>query len=72
MLLLKRLRDPKVEPQVQYYLGRAYHLNYRFQDAINAFNLFKSKVSFQGRKLQTNEQIAAVRREKLLKNIMIL
>ncbi|MBI3509204.1 MAG: PD40 domain-containing protein [Bacteroidetes bacterium] len=26
-------------PRIDYYLGRAYHLNYRFDDAINEFNL---------------------------------
>ncbi|MBP7653856.1 PD40 domain-containing protein, partial [Candidatus Dependentiae bacterium] len=34
-----------VSPDLYYFLGLAYHINYRFQEAINAFNNYKSKSS---------------------------
>jgi len=33
-------KSPDVEKPVFYYLGLAYHYNYRFKDAINAYNQF--------------------------------
>lgn len=36
---------PNVDDQSWYYLGRAYHLNYRFQDAISAYEKYKSLAS---------------------------
>jgi len=33
-------KSEEVEKQVFYYLGLAYHYNYRFKDAINAYNQF--------------------------------
>jgi epidermal growth factor receptor substrate 15 len=32
-----------IDPEVFYYLGKAYHLNYQFNDAIKNFNIYKSK-----------------------------
>lgn len=36
---------PNVDDQSYYYLGRAYHLNYLFQDAITAYEKYKSLAS---------------------------
>jgi len=36
---------PAVENLAYYYLGRAYHLNYRFDDAIRAYNHFRQNAS---------------------------
>jgi hypothetical protein len=36
---------PNVEDQSWYYLGRAYHLNYLFQDAISAYEKYKTLAS---------------------------
>lgn len=33
-------KSPEVEKQVLYYLGLAFHYNYRFKEAINAYNQF--------------------------------
>ncbi len=36
------IRDGKGEPDAQYLLGRAYHFAYRFDDALAAYNKFKT------------------------------
>lgn len=33
--------DPSMTPKAWYYLGRAYHLNYRFNDALAAYQRYK-------------------------------
>ncbi len=64
-------KQPDVEKAVFFFLGKAYHLNYRFDDAINAFNRFKKEASaYQQKKLQVDKQIEMCRDGKtLLKNI---
>lgn len=39
------VKQPNVDDLAYYYLGRAYHLNYRFDDAIKAFQHFKQNAS---------------------------
>jgi hypothetical protein len=39
------VKKPSIEPLAYYYLGRAYHLNYRFDDAIKAYQHFKQTAS---------------------------
>jgi hypothetical protein len=36
---------PNVDPEAIFYLGKGYHLNYRFQEAIDKYNEFKTKAS---------------------------
>ena len=36
---------PKMDNQVYFYLGRAYHLNYKFDEAIRCYEHFKAKAS---------------------------
>lgn len=62
---------PDVEPEVWYYLGRAYHVNYRFNDAITAYNKYKQVASQKkAEKLQVDRQIEMCNNgKKLLKNL---
>ncbi len=64
-------KQPDVEKDVFFFLGRAYHLNYRFDDAIAAFNRFKKEASaYQQKKLQVDQQMEMCRNGKtLLRNI---
>jgi len=64
-------KQPDVDKDVFYFLGKAYHLNYRFDDAIVAFNRFKKDASsYQIKKFQVDKQIDMCRNGKtLLKNI---
>lgn len=36
-------KKPETEKEVFFFLGKAYHLNYRFSDAINAYERFKKE-----------------------------
>ncbi len=36
--------DASTDPEVYFYLGKAYHLNYEFGEAIKYYNTYKSKV----------------------------
>lgn len=60
-----------VDPEVYYYLARAYHLNYRFNEAIRYYNLFKILVpSRKVEKLDVPRQIEMCENGKsLLQNI---
>jgi len=40
--LKKAIKDPKVDPRAYFYLGRVYHYNYLFQDALNQYKKYKS------------------------------
>ena len=40
--LKKAIKDPKVDPRAYFYLGRVYHYNYLFQDALNLYKKYKS------------------------------
>ena len=35
--LEKAIKDPDVDPRAYFYLGRVYHYNYLFQDALNQY-----------------------------------
>jgi hypothetical protein len=69
--LEKASKDPGAEKDVFFYLGRAYHLNYRFDDAIRAYERFKKEAGpKKAEKLQVDNQIASCRTgKKLLKSI---
>lgn len=38
------ISKPGVDPEAYYFLGKGYHYNYRFDDAITYFNMYKDKV----------------------------
>ncbi len=64
-------KQPDVDKDVFFFLGKAYHVNYRFDDAIKAYNKFKMEASAsQQKKMQVDAQIDMCRNGKsLLKNI---
>ena len=41
----KAIKDPEVDPRAFFYLGRVYHYNYLFQDALNQYKKYKSLAS---------------------------
>jgi hypothetical protein len=64
-------RQADVEKEVFYYLGKAYHLNYRFDDAITQFQAFKKVASgSSAAKLDIDRQIEMCNNgKKLLRNL---
>jgi len=51
-------KSEEVDKEVFYYLGRALHLNYRFDEAIANYNIFKTKATAKSlTKLDVNRQI---------------
>ena len=40
--LKKAIKDSDVDPRAYFYLGRVYHYNYLFQDALNQYEKYKS------------------------------
>ena len=40
--LKKAIKNPEVDPRAYFYLGRVYHYNYLFQDALNQYKKYKS------------------------------
>lgn len=59
-----------VDDDIYYHLGKAYHLNYRFDDAIAQYNIFKQKKSKTSTKLEVDLQIKQCENGKtLLKNV---
>ena len=40
--LKKAVKDAKVDPRAYFYLGRVYHYNYLFQDALNNYKKYES------------------------------
>lgn len=59
-----------VDDDIYYHLGKAYHLNYRFDDAIAQYNVFKQKKSKTSTKLEVDLQIRQCENGKnLLKNV---
>ena len=40
--LKKAIKDSEVDPRAYFYLGRVYHYNYLFQDALNMYKKYKS------------------------------
>lgn len=65
------VKKPEVEKEAFFWLGRAYHLNYRFSDAINAYTKFKSIASSKSlKKLDVDRQLEMCKNgTTLLKNI---
>lgn len=60
-------KSPDAETDVWFYLGRAYHLNYRFDDAIRAYSKYRELAGERkAEKLQVNNQIAMCRTGKKL------
>ena len=43
--LKKAIKDSEVDPRAYFYLGRVYHYNYLFQDALNQYKKYKSLAS---------------------------
>jgi tetratricopeptide (TPR) repeat protein len=59
-----------VDDDLYYHLGKAYHLNYRFDDAIAQYNVFKQKKSKTSTKLEVDLQIRQCENGKnLLRNV---
>jgi hypothetical protein len=69
--LEKAAKNPDVDPEVWYYLGRAYHLNYQFDQAITAYAKYKTAGGAKkAEALQIDNQIAMCKTgRKLLKAI---
>ena len=65
--LERALKNPRADQLIYYDLGKAYMLNYRFDDAIDAFNTFISK----GLKLQKSD-IPAQRYIEMCENAKLL
>jgi len=65
------LKDPNVDPRAHYFLGKAYHLNYRFKEAISAYKRFKSNGSAKDfENLNVDQEIQMCQNgRKLLKNL---
>ncbi len=60
-------KNPETEKDVWFYLGRAYHLNYRFDDAIKAYTKYSELAGEKkAEKLQVSNQIAMCRTGKKL------
>jgi epidermal growth factor receptor substrate 15 len=52
------ITSPTINAESYYYLGKAYHLNYQFQEAIKHYKLYLSKVGDKpNEKLDANRQI---------------
>lgn len=62
---------PEVEKEVFFYLAKAYHLNYRFDDAIKEYTKYKDVASSaKAEKLMVDRQIEMCRSgKKLLRNL---
>ncbi len=62
---------PDVEKEVFFYLAKAYHLNYRFDDAIRQYQAYQKAASGpKAEKLQVSRQIEMCKNgKKLLRNI---
>ncbi|MCX6297449.1 MAG: hypothetical protein NTX97_15595, partial [Bacteroidetes bacterium] len=65
------VNKPDVEKEALFYLARAYHLNYRFDDAIKEYLLYKNVASSaKAEKLMVERQIEMCRNgKKLLRNL---
>lgn len=64
-------KNPATEKEVYFFLGRAYHLNYRFTDAIKAYENYKKNGNPKNlKKFEVDQQILMCRNgENLLKNV---
>ena len=65
------VNNPDVEKEVHYYLGKTYHLNYRFDDAIAQFQAYMKVAQPKNiEKFQVQRQIEmCVNGKKLLRNL---
>lgn len=65
------VKSHEVEKEAYFYLAKAYHLNYRFDDAITQYQIFKKQVSgAKAERLQVNRQIEMCKNgKKLLRNL---
>lgn len=67
---IKNLRfaagKPGVDPLCWYYLGRAYHINYQFADAIKAYEKFRAEAPKQVEAYQVQREIEACQNGQLL------
>jgi len=65
------ITNPEVVKEAHYYLGKAYLLSYRFEDAIKQFNTYKETGSAKNiEKFQVDEQIKMCKNgTKLVRNI---
>src|SRR5690554_97393 len=60
-------KDQEVDPEAFYYLGKAYHLTYRFNKAINKYQLYKQKAGSSVKNhLQVDRQIQMCKNGKSL------
>ena len=58
-------KDSEVEPEAYYYLGKAYHLSYRFDKAIKNYEIYKQKAGVKAlENLQVSRQIEMCRNGK--------
>jgi hypothetical protein len=56
-----------MEPEVFFYLGKAYHLNYQFNDAIRLYTQYKTKAGTKAKaELETDRQIEMCQNGKRL------
>lgn len=69
--LVNAAKSPETEKEVFYFLGKAYHLNYQFDEAIANYNQYKSKAGDKAiLKLDVNRQIEMCKNGKdLLKSV---
>jgi len=61
-----------ISPEVYFFLGRAYHLNYRFNDALNAFDKFNSLADAKSKKKYNIQQAIEMSKngKELVKNVI--
>jgi len=59
------LHSSHINPDLYYHLGYAYHMNYRFSEAINYYNLYKQN-STDTKKFNADQQIQMCRNGLLL------
>jgi hypothetical protein len=65
--LEKASNDPSLDKEVFFYYGRALQLNYRFNDAINAYTKYKSQISeSKAKKMQVDHFIETCKNGKSL------
>jgi hypothetical protein len=65
------VKDPTIDKRAFFYLGRAYHLNYQFNEAIVQYEKFKAVATpTQLKEFQVDQQIQACKNgKKLLSNV---
>jgi len=68
---VKFVQKKEVPPEALFYLGKAYHINYRFDEAIRYYREYKQQVSSsRAKEMEVDKEIAACENgKKLLSNI---